>query len=455
VIAWRSLELRLTLWYTLMLFAGYGVLAVLLWVTVRHAVISAVDDLLRDRAERLVELAATEIDDPEEAEEDLLEYLRVVPEGHLARIRDASGREVAEGDEEPVVPWPEGAEDRDFGDADLDGVPHRLFVRDVTVLGRPYRVLFASSLESIVLVRDRLRFSLLVATPLALLLCSGGGVFIARRALEPLDRLAETASAVTVGTLSSRIPVSPTGDSLERLERTFNDMLSRLESSVARIEQFTTDASHELRTPLSVIRTTAELALRQGRTEAEYRSDLAVIQEQSEHLTQLIDVLLGLARQGVENPSVPFSDVDLVAMGRQLVRELDEGARAKGLELRLEAPGGPVVVRGNEASLRRLVSTLLENALAHTERGGVTVSVHDSGERAEVHVADTGVGIPEEALGKIFERFYRVDPSRSRASGGLGLGLAIARRIADLHGAELTVTSRVGEGSRFTLSFSR
>jgi signal transduction histidine kinase len=149
-----------------------------------------------------------------------------------------------------------------------------------------------------------------------------------------------------------------------------------------------------------------------------------------------------------------MSEIDLFALAEDVSRGFQKEAASRGLRLETEGPGRPVWVRGNDPSLRRMIASLLENALAHTLEGGITVSVRDEG-APELRVADTGEGIPEEALGRIFDRFYRVDSSRSRATGGQGLGLSIARRIAALHDAELAAESRAGGGSRFTVRFRR
>ena len=458
MIAWRSLEARLTVWYSLMLLLGYAVFGFGLWLAVRYAVSSAVDDLLIDRLGNLVDVVALDADGPEEVEEELVDYVAALPESHLAQVRDAGGERVFPFDEpvEPFgeAPWEAGEVAAGFVTVRSEGIPYRVLTQNITVLGQSFEVRLASSLQSLAMVRERLTLSLLAVTPLVLVLCSGGGFYVARRALRPLDRIAETAAGITVGSLSSRIEVPRTRDSLERLARTFNEMLERLETSVNRIEQFSADVSHELRTPLTVIRTTAELALRHGRTEEEYRADLKDVHTQAVRLSELIEVLLSLSREGVERRSVILAEIDLLDLGSEVARQFESEAAARGLRLEVEGPERPVVVMGNDASLRRLVASLLENAFAHTRTGGITVSVRDE-EAAELSVTDTGEGIPEEALGRVFDRFYRVDSSRSRATGGHGLGLSIALRIAALHDAELTAESRLGEGSRFTVRFRR
>jgi signal transduction histidine kinase len=449
LIAFRSLEFRLTAWYSLILLASYVLFGIGIWLVASRALLGAVDEFLEERLTRLEDVVNAETEAPEETEEELVDFLLGIPEGHLSRVLDEEGVEVfPPGDGAAVVPWQESG----FHTVGSGPSSYRVLAREVELVGSSFRVLLASSLTSLAVVRDRLLGSLLFATPIALLLCTAGGLWIARRALAPLHRIADAASDVTVSSLSRRIDVPETGDALERLARTLNEMLARIETSVDRIEQFTADASHELRTPLSVIRTTVELALRHGSTADECRKDLETIHRETESLTGLIEVLLMLSRRGVEGASVPMAEVDLREVCRDACELHRTEAESKGLRLELERPEEAVRVQGNAPALNRLVASLLENALAHTPSGSITVRVHPG---AEIVVEDTGEGIPAESLERIFDRFFRVDSSRSRSSGRLGLGLSIARRIAELHGAEIAVRSRVGEGSCFTVRFPR
>ena len=205
--------------------------------------------------------------------------------------------------------------------------------------------------------------------------------------------------------------------------------------------------------PLAVIRTTAELALKHGRTADEYAQDLSEIKAESERLTELIEVLLALSRDGVETAAVHQHDFDLVQLARAVHGQLADAAAAQHLSLELNVPEHDVKVRGSEPALRRLVSSLLENAIAHTTSGSVTLGVEDT-PGIRLFVRDTGEGIPEAELERIFDRLYRVDTSRGGdGDPRFGLGLSIARRIAEAHDAELSATSRVGEGSEFSVQF--
>lgn len=455
MIAWRSITFRLTAWYSLMLFVGYAIFGAALWLTVQSALRAGVDDLLKQRLDRLVLVVTTESDGPADVEDNMVDLLMASPEGHLAQVRDARQRQVLPAAEKGPAPiaWASGEAAPGVRTTLIGQRAYRVLVRDVSLLGPSYRILLASSLEGQEVVRERLALSFFIAAPLALLLCALGGWHIAQRALRPLDAIADAAKDVTSSRLSRRLVVPDTGDVLERLSRTFNEMLQRLETSFARVEQFSADASHELRTPVSVIRTTAELALKHGKSEEGFRTDLKEIHAESQRLGSLIEVLLTLARQDAGAEAVQMSEIDLVALVAAVCGHFQLEAESKGLALSVVARPGPRLLIGNEPSLRQLIACLLENALAHTHTGGITVTVSDRGDPLQVSVTDTGEGIPADALERVFDRFYRVDSSRARGAGHFGLGLSIARRIAELHGAALTVESRLGEGARFTARF--
>ena len=415
------------------------------------------DDLLDQRLDHLVAYVVADADSPESyhVEEELVEYALAVPEGRLMQIRSLDGTQVFPDDDAPApIPWAEPTGDREMQTLPLGEAPYRRLVQQVSLLGNSYTVLLASSLDTLLVIRGRLIMFFLFLTPLALVFSAGGGYSMARRALRPVDQITATASTIGVNNLSRRLDVPKTGDTLERLSRTLNSMFERLEVSVRRIDQFSADASHELRTPLALIRTTAELALKHGRTADEYAQDLAEIKAESERLTELIEVLLALSRDGVETAAVHQYDVDLVQLARAVHGQFTADATAQRLTLELDVPEHDVTIRGSEPALRRLVSSLLENAIAHTASGSVTLGVEDAPD-IRLFVRDTGEGIPAAALERIFDRLYRVDTAR----GGdgdlrLGLGLSIARRIAEAHDSELSATSQVGEGSEFSVRFS-
>ncbi|MBV9225224.1 MAG: GHKL domain-containing protein, partial [Acidobacteriaceae bacterium] len=215
------------------------------------------------------------------------------------------------------------------------------------------------------------------------------------------------------------------------------------------------DASHELRTPVAIIRLAAENALRKTRSESDYRKALRQIQSESESMTQLIENLLFLARAEVHNSSIKLAIVDLQVVVKTVCLDLNPLAEAKSITLTQDVPECPISVLGDFSALRRVLLILLDNAIKYTPEGGVvTVGLHEQSETAVLTVEDTGIGIPEEAQNHVFQRFFRVDPSRNKESGGHGLGLAIAQTIVDQHQASLKLQSKSSGGCIFSVSLT-
>jgi signal transduction histidine kinase len=254
--------------------------------------------------------------------------------------------------------------------------------------------------------------------------------------------------------LAGRLAVPEPQDELRSLSETLNEMLARIETSVKRITQFTADASHDLRTPLAVIRSNAELALRRSRTEEEYRETLSRILTASEETTHLIENLLTLARADAGAEELLFQRIDLLAQVRKAAEEAGILAAAKGIQFALESLTGQLWISADERALQRLFLIVLENAVKYTPHGGrIEIRfIHEQGS-ATVEFRDSGIGISENDVPHIFERFYRADQARSREPGGSGLGLAIARWIVEKHGGTIEAQSVLGSGSVFRLHF--
>jgi two-component system heavy metal sensor histidine kinase CusS len=295
------------------------------------------------------------------------------------------------------------------------------------------------------------RRSLWLALGAAGLACAVGGYVIAHRGIRPVRRIAATARRVRAATLNQRLATAGLPAELADLAVTFNEMLDRLEESFARLARFSSDIAHELRTPVNNLRGEVDLALSRPRTPEQYRDVLGSCLEECGRLARLIDSLLFLAR--AENPRTQV-EREPVDVGRELLalRDFYEAAAEEaGVVLTVATPAG-VVAPLSRPLLQRAVGNLIENALAHTPTGG-TVKLRAAGDGAAVlvEVADTGKGIPESHLPRLFDRFYRVDPARS--SGGVGLGLAIVKGIAELHGGSVEVASQAGRGTRVVIRF--
>ena len=315
---------------------------------------------------------------------------------------------------------------------------------------QPAALVIAHSTKQIDQALAGLLRTLIIAIPLALALAAGGGIFLARRALKPVDKIAQTAQEIEESDLSQRINVN-TKDELGRLATTLNAMIGRLEKAFQRQKQFTSDASHELRTPLAVIEAESSLALRKERPSSDYRQSLEIIAQESRQMSSLIDQLLTLARADAGKEQWNFTEVNLGKLIANLSTDVEVLCQEKGLSFQL-GQTQDLAVKGDEARLRELFMNILDNAIRYTPTPGtVSVSLRREGQMAVVAITDTGVGIPAEDIPFIFERFYRVDKSRSRAEGGSGLGLAICHHIAEAHKGKIEVESQVGAGSTFSV----
>jgi len=268
------------------------------------------------------------------------------------------------------------------------------------------------------------------------------GWIAVRRGLAPLSAIRRGAAAVTASRLDYRLPVDTVPAELAELAAALNDMLARLEDSFRRLKDFSSDLAHELRTPISNLMTETQVALTRTRSAAEYRDVLASNAEEYERLARMIGDMLFLA-QADNGLIVPSREpVDLAVEVRELFDFFDALAEEKALRLSLTGAGQ---VSGDRLMLRRALANLLSNAIRHTPAGGsIEVRIASDGDGTTLAVENTGEPIPPEHLPRIFDRFYRADPSRHRSSDGAGLGLAITRSIVHAHGGEITARSGAG-----------
>ena len=306
------------------------------------------------------------------------------------------------------------------------------------------------SQEEELLTRYRLWFwGILLATSVLFPLV---GYRIARHGIRPVEEIAATARRITSTNLRERIGSEGYPSELASLAGTFNEMLTRLEESFERISRFTADIAHDLRTPVNNIRGEAEVALARSRTVDEYRDVLESSLEEAVRLSELIGDLLFLAR--AESPSTDLHR-EHVNIGELLttVRDYyDASATDAGILLVVNDGAESLSSELDRSLMLRAVSNLVSNAIAHTPTGGtVTLAATDEDAAIRIEVSDTGGGIPTEALPRVFDRFFRVDPSRSKASGGSGLGLAIVQSILTIHGGGAEILSQLGRGTRVTL----
>jgi two-component system OmpR family sensor kinase len=337
---------------------------------------------------------------------------------------------------------------------------YRVVGRRVRAGGRAYTLVVLRSLHDQEDLLEGASYALIVAVPLALLLASVGGYFLARKSLAPVAEMSEKAASIGSANLHERLPVSNERDELGGLARVINALLARLDASFEQQRRFMADASHELRTPVSIVRSEADVALSQAkRSNEELRESLAVIQDEARRQTRIVEDLFTLARADAGQYRLTSQNFYLDELAGEVALAVRTLVAERGLTLQLDA-AEELPFQGDENLLRRLLLNLLDNAIKHTPSGGaVTVSCKREGARYVITVGDTGTGIPAETQPHIFDRFYRADSARSRAeddgtglTSGAGLGLSIARWVAEAHGGTLELLHSSATGSAFQLT---
>lgn len=308
------------------------------------------------------------------------------------------------------------------------------------------------SLSAIVLMIQRLRFLAIFAVPLLILFTAFLGYRLVQRSLRPVAILTDTVNQITDSTnLSLRLPETGGKDEFSHLTETFNKMLHHLEQQFLREQEFSSDAAHELRTPVSVILSHCEYSLAELELAPEAREEFQCIREKALQMSQLVSHLLNIARAESSQFQPVFEETDLEILAESAADELYEKAREKDIRLEIQNFLPSPVIQGNTELLSRLFLNLLDNGIQYGRPGGfVRLAMEQRLQNVCITVTDNGIGIPEESLDKIWNRFYRADSSRSESSG-FGLGLFMAKYIVKLHKGSISVESRLGAGSVFTI----
>jgi len=281
---------------------------------------------------------------------------------------------------------------------------------------------------------------------------AGGGYFLSRRMLKPVDRVSSLAARISSTNLKERINYQGPDDEMKRLADTFDDMMGRLESAFESQKQFIQDASHELRTPIAIAQTNIEVTEMEGKATArDYKRLMEVLKMSLERMNRLSGSLLLLSDS--DQSQMKWSVVNIAALLDEVVAETSAKATDAKVGLEVEAVSEEILVMGDALRLRQAVINLIDNAIKYNRPGGmVNISARAEGAQLVLQVQDSGIGISVADQQRIFDRFYRVDRSRSRAEGGSGLGLAIVKKIVEGHGGTISVESDAGEGSTFRMS---
>jgi len=456
----RSIRFRLVAWY-----AGVFVLVCLAfgaytYTSLRHYLSSALQDSLRRRAHQIGTSLLLGIE--KTGESFVVEQIRSFygpelnnrfirvsrPDGSVLYVSGTPGDMSFEPARIPPVRVRPG-------EARLTDVPgeHLLLLSlPFAVRGSAFLVeVGASTLEGESLLRGFL-LTLGLGLPVILLLAVGGGALLIQQALAPVHRVTEAAREITSHNLSQRLPVPRTADEVQHLSLAMNEMIGRLDESLQHARRFTADASHELRTPLTVMRGELESVVQDGALAARTRARIGSVLEETERLARIVEDLLAISRLEAGEALLERTRLDLKSLVSGTADQMSLLAEDKGIEVRCLGEG--VEVEGDAARLKQVVVNLLDNALKYTPRGGrIWLETRRAGDRALLEVTDTGPGIPEAALPRVFERFFRADGMRTAgAESGSGLGLAIVRLIATAHGGAVAAGNEPAGGCRIAVS---
>jgi heavy metal sensor kinase len=444
----RTLRARFVFWTTGLLVAALTVFGAYVYESMSRSLREALDDALAFSASQVA--ATLEIDDSGINPVEGFEARRADLLDHEAAIRIVSkeGRTLLQAGPNFSFPTPPASSKAPAFSSFMSSTTSELvrsYVLPIENNGHPAGFIqTAQSFEDVNETLHSLLMTLLIGVPFMALLVGFGSYYLAARALAPIDEITETARRISAEDLGARLKLH-TDDEVGRLASTFNGMLGRLQGSFMRERQFTADASHELRTPLTAMLAILDSVRTKRRTPEEYEVALADLAKESERLRTLTEDLLRLAQSSNPNPG-SYEAADLSMLLRDVVDSLRPLAESKGIVMKSDV-ASDLMVRGDSDDLIRLFVNLLENAVKYTQHGGISVSARIEDGFAIVAVEDTGIGIPSADLPYVFDRFYRVEKSRSE--GGAGLGLAIAQEIVRSHDGSIDVRSEERKGTTF------
>jgi heavy metal sensor kinase len=452
------IRVRMTIWYVALLAAIVAAVGAFLVLRLRADLTDALDAQLNPALDQIA------LGYHEEGQPELPDISNTVLSGESAASQALTpGAEVAahygaEVADAPMLPA------RDvhavLGGARLDrtatlaGTRFRVVARATTRKDAPVAVVAAESLATIDRSVHRLVVLLLIAGPVALAATAAGGWWLARRSLRPIQRLTDEAALIGIDRLSDRLPAPATRDEVARLAATLNTMLARIEAGVEEQHRLIADASHELRTPLAAMRAELDVSLRADDLDPHAQAVLHSARDEVDRLARTVDALLMLAQADQGALELDRANIDLAAVAAETAERLQALAtsRAITLETRLD----PAPVRGDAARLAQAVANLLDNASKFSPPGTtIVVSTASAGDESRVEVLDEGPGIPAGARERVFDRFTRLDASRTRATGGAGIGLSLVQEIARVHGGRAWTEPGPQGGSRFTLAVPR
>lgn len=457
----RSLKFQLVGWYAGVLTGCFVLLAVATYLALEKSLVGSLRETQLRRARQVSELVRQEVQKRGEARVGQEVEVRYAPEinDRFVRITQHGGVQVylspaptSQSFEPATIPppvWPQDSEGSRqvllMGGRKMLLVAHTLRMQG----GVNYLIETGAPMDGVQADLTKWVLFLAAMLPAVLAIALGGGFVLVKRALLPVDRIAASAQRISSQNLSERLPVAQTGDELERLSIALNHMIERLDASFRYSRRFVADASHELRTPLTVLHGELESLVQQPQFSQEWRDRAGSALEEVDRLTHIVEGLFAISRLDAGEAAAQWVRLDLAELATATAEQMSLLAEDKDIKMTCTAAAA-LWVQGDRARLKQVVVNLLDNAIKYTpNRGAIELNVARRDNKAVLEVADTGIGIPAEALPRVFERFFRVDEARSREQGGAGLGLSIVKSICTAHQGRVDVSSEPGRGSRF------
>ncbi len=459
----KSVQFVLAFWYSVLLLVAFTLFGWSVYVYLEHLLASRLDQNLSEEVDwiaQIVDIERSRLNDrssldslSEDIEDRITDHFAASPRNYIVMLTTTEGGILYESD--------------DRGELILSSVQLRTTERVVRTLHVPPEGMFrvaSRRVDPFVInvgytegatqaVLRNLVSIFGVLAPVVLFVAFSGGWLMAGMILRPIRQISSMANRITVQNLNERIPERKVDDELGTLITTMNGMISRLQASFEEMRQFSMNVAHELKTPLTIMKGESELALARSLSREEMQELITTYLEETVRMSHIIDDLLTLAKADAGQIAVQREPVQLDAIIRDLYEDAIVLAAPKAIAVEL-AKAESAVVAGDAARLRQLFRILLSNAVQYSDAGGyIRITCERKDNLVFASIEDTGIGIPPESLDKIFRRFYRVDQARTRVKGGSGLGLSLARWIAESHGGTITVISELGKGSKFTVQF--
>jgi heavy metal sensor kinase len=458
----NTLAFRLTVWYAGILVLSTSIAFFLFYAFITKFIFNQIDQELKSQANRFAILLASE-GSSSVVDSALIEAHAAGVKKVFFRFLSVSGEVFSSSD---MSYWKDINIGVDESAIKAVLTDNQYVFQTIAIPGRPekVRILYAMLSPTIIMqvgeaMESEARFldafqRIFIATlAFLIVLATGGGWFMARRAVSGVEAVTRTAQKISAGTLQERVPVKARGDEIDTLARTFNQMLDRIQALLKEIEEMSDNIAHDLRSPIARIRGTAEVTLTSGKDRAEFENMAGSTIEECDRLLDMINTMLMISKTESGVNKVSSQNLDMTGVVRQAYELFEPTAEDQQVHLHCDAPSG-IYMLGDLSMIQRMISNLLDNAIKYTPAGGtVQITLAENRSHVSLTFKDSGVGISATDLSRIFNRFYRCDQSRSLP--GTGLGLSLARAIARAHSGDITVVSTPGHGSTFTITLPK